>query len=183
MFSDILGTIWRPYSFVVRRAPPILPWALVDLLPQVKFTFFSEFGWILYYWPSGVIRNGSPVWSYKRWTIYRTKWAEWAATGLVWMPKALKYIILIQFWSWMNPLLLALWVKRNGFPVWKWKRWNNFRTKWAEWAACGLVWMSIPSEVRWIPHYWLSGGNKKWLPSIRCKGRIFLEQNGLNRLQ
>ena len=35
-FSDIFGTIWRPYSFVVRRGPPILPWALVDLLPQVK---------------------------------------------------------------------------------------------------------------------------------------------------
>ena len=35
-FSDILGTIWRPYSFVVRRAPPILPWALVDLLSQAK---------------------------------------------------------------------------------------------------------------------------------------------------
>ena len=35
-FSDVLGTIWRPYTFVVRRAPPILPWVLVDLLSQAK---------------------------------------------------------------------------------------------------------------------------------------------------
>ena len=46
----------------------------------------------MHYWPFGVIRNGSSVWRWKRLINIRTKWAEWAANKLVWMPQALDYI-------------------------------------------------------------------------------------------
>ena len=47
---------------------------------------------LTHYWPFWVIRNGSSVWRWKRLINIRTKWAEWAANKLVWMPQALDYI-------------------------------------------------------------------------------------------
>ena len=41
----------------------------------------------LHYWPSGVIRIGSPAWKYKIWKSARTRWAQGAAIGPVWMPQ------------------------------------------------------------------------------------------------
>ena len=37
--------------------------------------------------------------------------------------------------------LLALWGNKNWPPVWKRKSWKHFRTKWAQRAASGPVWM------------------------------------------
>ena len=48
-----------------------------------------------HYWCSGVIRNGPPVWKWKRWKHFWTKLADWAANGQVWMPQALKSLCLI----------------------------------------------------------------------------------------
>ena len=81
----------------------------------------SGVGWIplSHYWPSGVIRNGSPVWSWKRRKYFWTKWASWTSNGPVWMPQALKSTCLIQFWSWVNSTF-HYWpsgVIRNGSPV------------------------------------------------------------------
>ena len=50
----------------------------------------------------GVIRNGSPVWRLKSMNISRTKGAQQAAKGPVWMPQALDPLCLIHFWSWEN---------------------------------------------------------------------------------
>ena len=73
------------------------------------------------YWPSGVIRMGSPVWKCKSWKIFRTKVTQQDANGPVWMPQALKPLCLIHFWSWVNSLfrLLALWGNKNGLPSMK----------------------------------------------------------------
>ena len=72
-------------------------------------------------WPSGLIRNGSPVWKCKRCKNIRTKWADWAANGLVWMPQALKLLCPIPFLSWeISPFpLLALWGNKKWLPSMK----------------------------------------------------------------
>ena len=59
-----------------------------------------------------------PVWKWKIWKSFRTKWTQWTAKGPVWMPLALKRLCLIQFWGWMNSpfLLLALWGHKNWPP-------------------------------------------------------------------
>ena len=83
------------------------------------------------YWPSGVIRMGSPVWRWKSWTNFRMWEVQRAANGPVWMPKALKPLCLIQFWSWKNSLfpLLALWGNKNWPPSMKVKKVENFQNK------------------------------------------------------
>ena len=106
------------------------------------------------------LRNGSPVWRLKSMKNSRTKMAQQAANDPVWISQALKPLCLIQFWGWMNPLfpLSALWGNRIGLPVWKWKYWKISRTKWAQWAANGPVWVAhslkLPVlsnfEVGWI---------------------------------
>ena len=87
-------------------------------------------GWIplLHYWPSRVIRNGSPVWRWKRWKNLRAKWAEWPANGPVWMHQALKSICFIQFWDRVNSTspLLALWGNKKWLPIMKIIRWKKF---------------------------------------------------------
>ena len=89
---------------------------------------------LFHYWPSGVIRNGSPVWRWKRWKIF-TKWVQWAANGLVWMPQALKSICVIQFWSWVNLPLLHLLGKKKWLPSIKVKRIGNFLDN-IGWLGC-----------------------------------------------
>ena len=49
-------------------------------------------------------KNWLPRMKVKSWKIFRTKWAERAANGPVWMPQALKSIRLIQFCGWENSL-------------------------------------------------------------------------------
>ena len=83
------------------------------------------------YWPSGVIRIGSPVWKCKSWKNIKTKLAEWAANGPVWMAQALKTLSLIQFWCQKNSLfpLLALWGNKNWLPSMKVKKLENYQNK------------------------------------------------------
>ena len=58
-----------------------------------------------------VIRIALPIWKWKSWKSSITKWAQWAAYGLFWMPQALKPLCLIHIGSCKNsPFpLLALW--------------------------------------------------------------------------
>ena len=65
------------------------------------------------YWPSGVIRMGSPVWKWKSWKFIWTKVAQQAANGPVGMPQASKPLILILFWSCENFLQ---WYAMGKFP-------------------------------------------------------------------
>ena len=90
-----------------------------------------------YYWPSGVIRNGSPVWKWKWWKSLRTKGAEWAGNGPFWLPQALKTFCLIQFWGWKNSLfpLLVLWGNRNWPPSMKVKKLETFWDKSSKWSS------------------------------------------------
>ena len=73
----------------------------------------SGVGWtpLSDYWPSGVIRMGSPVWNCKSWKFIKTKVTQQDANSPVWLPQALKPLCLIHFWSWENSLfpLLAFW--------------------------------------------------------------------------
>ena len=96
--------------------------------PSVSFSF--EVGWIPFshYWPSGVIRNGSPVWKWKICKNMEIKVAQWAANGPVWIPKALKTFCLKQFWGWKNSLfpLLALWGNKNWPPSMEVKNLKNY---------------------------------------------------------
>ena len=89
--------------------------------PSASSSF--EVGWIFFshYWPSGVIRNGLPVWKWKSLKILRTKVAQRDVNGPVWMSLALKPLCLIQFWSGMNSLfpLLAPWGNKNWPPSMK----------------------------------------------------------------
>ena len=110
--------------------------------PSVSFSF--EVGRIPFshYWPSGVIRNGSPVWKCKSCKNMRTKWADWNANGPVWMAQALKTHCLIQFWSWVNSLfpLLALWGNKNWPPSMKVKKFENYQKVR---GAKGCKWSSL----------------------------------------
>ena len=92
--------------------------------PSLSFSFGVGGIPIFHYWPSGVIRNGSPVWKWKRWKIFSTKWAEWTANGPVWMPQASKSYSPIQFWSWVKFTfpLLALWGNKKLLPSMKVKK-------------------------------------------------------------
>ena len=121
--------------------------------PSVSFSF--EVGWIPFshYWPSGVIRNGSPVWKWKRWKSFRTKGAEWAANGPVWMPQALKTICLIQFWSCVNSLfpLLALWGNKNGLPSMKVKKVQKYQNKMG-WMGCKWSSLNAPGIENPLSH-------------------------------
>ena len=90
-----------------------------------------------------VIRIALPIWKWKSWKSSSTKWAQWAAYGLFWMPQALKPLCHIQFLSWVNPSF-HYWpsgVIRIVLPVLKLKSWKSSSTKWAQWAAYGLIWM------------------------------------------
>ena len=121
--------------------------------PSVSSNF--EVGWIPFshYWPSGVIRIGLPVWRWKSWKSFGTKWAQWAANGPVWMPQALKTPCLIQFWSWMNPPfpLLALWGNKNWPPSMKVKKMEIFQNKR---GLKGCKWPSLnaPGTEHPLPH-------------------------------
>ena len=123
----------------------------------------SEVGWIplSHYWPSGVIRNGSPVWSSKRWKNFRTKLARWTANGPVWMPQALKSTCLIQFWSWVNSTfpLLALWGNKKWLPSMKVKKLKNFQNK-IGWTGCILSSLNTRGPEALVYHSSLTIGLK-----------------------
>ena len=110
--------------------------------PSVSFSF--EVGTLTFshYWPSGVIRIGLPVWRWKSWKSFGTKWAQWAANGPVWMPQALKTPCLIQIWSCMNPPfpLLALRGNKNWPPSMKVKKLWKFGKKS---GSVGCKWSSL----------------------------------------
>ena len=104
-------------------------------------------GWIPFshYWTSGVIRIGLPVWKWKRWKCFWTKWAEGTANGPVWMPQALKILSLIQFWSWKNSLfpLLALWGSKKWLPSMKVEKMEKFGNKS---GLLGCKWSSMNAQ-------------------------------------
>ena len=89
-----------------------------------------------------VIKIGLPVWRWKSWKYYGTKWGQWASNGPVWMPQALKTLCLIHFWGWMNsPFpLLALWGNKNWPPSMKVKKLKIF---WEKMSPKGCKWSSL----------------------------------------
>ena len=99
--------------------------------PTVSFFFGVVRIPFSHYWPSGVIRMGSPVWKWKNWKFIRTKSAQQAANGPDWMPQALKTHRVILFWGCENsPFpLLALWGNKNWPPSMKVKKMKNFQNK------------------------------------------------------
>ena len=128
-------------SFMASYGPVGMPQVPNSLCP---IQFWS---WELHfsdYWPSGVIRLGSPVWRWKSWKNFRTKVAQQDANGPVWMPQALKTLCLIHFWGWMNSLfpLLALWGNKNWPPSMKVKKLENFQNLK---GAKGCKWSSLNS--------------------------------------
>ena len=122
---------------------------------------FSGVGRISFshYWPSGVIRIGSPVWKWKFWKIFRIKGAQQAANGPVWMALALKTPCLILFWSWENSLfpLMALWGNKNWLPSMKGKKLENFQNRW---GSTGCKWSSLngPGTENPLSHPFLELG-------------------------
>ena len=74
-------------------------------------SFISGVGWIPFsdYWPSWVIRMGSPVWKCKSWKFIRTKVTQQDANGPVWMSQALKPLCLLHFLSWEFFFLSLFW--------------------------------------------------------------------------
>ena len=112
-----------------------------------------------------------PSMKVKSWKIFRTKLAQQAANGPVWMPRALKPLCLVHIgripfpgairnwhsplspvWksrvgkiseqNWLNRLQMVQFeCHRHWAPSMKVKSWKNFRTKLAQQAANGPVWM------------------------------------------
>ena len=125
---------------------------------------------------------GYPVWKWSQWKIIRTKWAQRAANGPVWIPQALKPICLIQFWSWVNSLfpLLALWGNKNWPPSMKVQKMQIFLNKMG-WKGCKWSSLNAPGtetplshsvlELEEFPflHYWLSGVINFGLPVWKWK--------------
>ena len=77
--------------------------------------------------------KGNGLWGMKvkSWKIFRTKLAQLAANGPVWMPQALKTPCLIQFGVVRIPFS-NYWppgVIRIGLPVWRWKSWKMIGRK------------------------------------------------------
>ena len=70
-------------------------------------------------------------------------------------------------------------VIRIGLPVWRWKRWNNFKMWEVQRAANGPVWMFQALEVPCFIQFWswrnplfpllALWGNKNWPPSMKVK--------------
>ena len=149
--------------------------------PFISSNFGVEWIPLPHYGPSGVIRNGSSVWRWKRWTNLTAKWAEWPANGPVWMHQALKSICFIQFWDRVNSTspLLALWGNKKCLSSMKMKKVKKLRTKWAEWPANGPVWMHQALKSIYLIQFWgwvnstsplwALWGNKKWLLSMKMK--------------
>ena len=128
--------------------------------PSVSSNFGVEWIPFSHYWSSGVIRIGLPVWMWIWWKFFKTKWAQKAANGPVWMPQALKTLCLIQFWSWMNsPFpLLALWGNKNWPPSMKVKKMENFQDK-KGWMGCKWSSLNAPSTENPLSHSLLELGD------------------------
>ena len=123
--------------------------------------------------------------------MIRTKVAQQAASGPVWMSQALKPHCLILFWVGWIPLS-HYWpsgVIRMGLPVWRWKIWKSSGTKWAQWASNGPVWMPQALKTLFLIHFWgwenslfpllALWGNKNWLPSMKVeKLQIYGNKSG-----
>ena len=68
---------------------------------------------------------------------------------------------------------------RIGLPVWRWKRWNNFRMWEVQRAANGPVWMPQALKTLCLIHFWswmnslfpllALWGNKNWPPSMKLE--------------
>ena len=121
--------------------------------------------------------NGLPSMKVKRWKMTRTKLAQRAANGPVSMPLAMNPLCLTQVGR--IPLLTFLGDKGNWLPSMKVSNWKNFRTKLAQRAASGPVWMPqalkplslIPigkGKFSQLPLLAL-WGNKNWLPSMKVR--------------
>ena len=121
----------------------------------------SEVGWIPFsnYWPSGVIRNGLPVWKWKSRKSLGMKGTKKSANGPVWIVLALKTRCLILFWSWENSLfpLLALWGNKNWLPSMKVKKLENYKN---ERGSTGCKWSSLngPGIENQLSHPFLEFG-------------------------
>ena len=87
----------------------------------------------------------------KSWKNFRTKSAQEAANGPVWMPQALKPLGHIHFLGESLFLMFSLWANKElALPSIKVQSWKNFRTKSAQQAANGPVWM--PQALKLLCH-------------------------------
>ena len=109
-----------------------------------------------HYWPSGVIRMGSPVWKWKSWKFIRTKGTVQAANGSVWMPQAPKTPCLILFWGCEISLfpLLDLWGNKNGLPNMKMEMLENYQNK-RGWTGCKWSSLIAPGTENPLSHSFL----------------------------
>ena len=72
--------------------------ASVEVICLIQFLSWRKAPFIIV--SPGVIRMGSsPVWKWKTRKISRTKEAQWAGNGPVWMPQAVKTLCFTQFWN------------------------------------------------------------------------------------